>query len=304
MRFARFSWCGALSNWGWYSTQEKALLAKEEEVGKYLASLEDFIRSRQTVKNLLHEFQIIQYRSDVNESEYSTLQVKLEHLTQQVKQIRLEVLNQGGEIVPDSKLTFPNHKSSALIGEIRSFLARQKQNRLQRKDPLTSSFVIHYNDRTKEAFESVMNKGFKVLYTVDVEDIISIGSGEHTKHSVVAVGKTCKAAGTAQLEIDDRTDMYKTMKEREQQALDLQKQIDEEVDPKGELQENLDYYKKQAKEISVKLKGYVPPVLETRTVLLDFDSGHYMPSKAWKEAMVAWKNAGYIPKWNPNSLRV
>jgi hypothetical protein len=149
-----------------------------------------------------------------------------------------------------------------------------------------------------------MDTGSKVLYTLDVAGILSIGDPRSTKHSVVAVGQTVKAAGIAQLEIDDRTDVYMSMRDYEQRARDLQATIDTDGDPKKDLAANVAYYRHEAQELRVKLAGYVPPPVLTRNVLIDFDSGHYAPSKAWREAMAAWTAAGYRAKWNPESRRV
>lgn len=277
------------------------MLATELKVGQYLASLEDFIRRKQLVKNLIHEFQMIQNRNDVKESEYSALQVKLDSLAEQAKKIRLEVLSRGGSDVPDAPKTFPNHQPAALIGEIRSFLEHRKQNR-HKQDPFSSGFVIHYHTTTAGAFKEIVNTGSKVLYTVDVDGILSIGDPKSTKHSVVAVGKECKAAGIAQLEIDDRRDLYEGMRDYERKALEMQKQLNEKGDDKeGSLKANIAYCMQQANERSIQLAGWTPPVQNINTVLIDFDSGHYSPRQAWKEALQAWRTVGYTAKWNANS---
>lgn len=301
MRFSRFNSYGFLSNWGWYSPKEKELLETELKVGQYLASLEDFVRRKQLVKNLIQEFQAIQNRNDVKESEYGALQVKLESLADQARKIRLEVLSRGGSDIPDAPKTFPNHHPTALIGEIRSFLEYRKQNR-HRPNPFSSGFVIHYHATTAVAFKAIVNTGSKVLYTLDVNGILSIGDPKSTKHSVVAVGKECKAAGIAQLEIDDRRDLYEGMKDCERKAQDMQEDLNKQGDDReGSKKANITYYQQQAKERKIQLQGWTPPVQDINTVLIDFDSGHYAPRQAWKEALQAWRAAGYAAKWNPNS---
>jgi hypothetical protein len=61
-----------------------------------------------------------------------------------------------------------------------------------------------------------------------------------------------------------------------------------------------------AKELETGLNGWQPPADEQRTrkVMIDFDSGHYAPHSAWKEAMAAWIQAGYEPRWAKDSRRV
>lgn len=303
MRFDRFTKWGFVTNWGWYSPVEKGLLAKEDEVGKLLASLEDFIRAKAPVKWLLTRFSQVQNNNAVKESQYGALEVELDGMIKEAKEIRLNVLNRGGDDIPDAPKTFPNHHPTALIGEIRTFLEYRMNNRAK-PDPLHAGFVIHWNQSTKAEFDKVIGTGAKVLYALDVDNILSIGDPRSTKHSVVAVGKTCKAAGTAQLDIDDRTDMYKSMQDYQQRADNLKITLRDKGDAKGELAANIDYLQQQAKELDIKLQGYIPPPITTLGVLIDFDSGHYAPSEAWKEAMGAWKGAGYTAKWSPTSRRV
>jgi hypothetical protein len=143
-----------------------------------------------------------------------------------------------------------------------------------------------------------------VLYKVDVHDILSIGDPASTKHSVVAVGEKCKAAGIAQLEIDDRTDVYKSMKDYERKGVEIRQRIADKGDPKGDLVANAEYYEKQVADLGVQLNGYVPPPVASKTIMIDFDSGHYAPNQAWKEAMTAWAAAGYTAKWSTISRRV
>jgi hypothetical protein len=303
MRFNRFTVLGFLSNWGWYSAAETTLLALEDTVGRELASLEDFIRAKPPVKALLTRFAQIRSNNAVKESQYGALTLELQRMAEEAKQIRLNVLNRGGTDIPDAPVTFPNHQPGALVGEIRTFLEYRKTNRAK-GDPFRAGFVIHYNASRQAEFDAVMDTGSKVLYTLDVAGILSIGDPRSTKHSVVAVGQTVKAAGIAQLEIDDRTDVYMSMRDYEQRARDLQATIDTDGDPKKDLAANVAYYRHEAQELRLKLAGYVPPPVLTRNVLIDFDSGHYAPSKAWREAMAAWTAAGYRAKWNPESRRV
>jgi hypothetical protein len=122
------------------------------------------------------------------------------------------------------------------------------------------------------------------------------------RHSVVAVGKECKAAGIAQLEIDDRRDLYEGMRDCERKVQNMREDLKKQGDDKeGSKKANIAYYEQQASERRTQLQGWTPPVQNIDTVLIDFDSGHYSPRQAWKEALQAWRTVGYTAKWNPNS---
>ncbi len=308
MQFNRFTRFGFFSNWGSYSPTEVRLLDKEAEVGQYINSLEGFIRAKAPVKWLINRFRQIELNTAVKENEYSSLEVELDQMIKGIKEIRLNVLNRGGKDIPNAPTTFPNHQPAALVGEIQTFLDYRKRNR-NKGDFFSTGFVIHYQADLKQNnaanFHQVVRSGGKVLYTLDVDGILSIGDPRSTKHSVVAVGKQCKAAGIAQLEIDDRTDMYKSMIDQKSRALDLKTRLENgEDDPKNDLRNNMEYLQHEAQSLESQLNGWVPPVNQTNTVLIDFDSGHYHPNQAWKEAMQGWAMAGYKAKWNPDSRRV
>ena len=309
MQFHRFTKYSVFSNWGWYSPKERQLLDKEIEVGTYINSLEQFIRQKPPVKALLVRFRQIQTNSATQESQYDSLLLELDMMVAELKEIRLNVLNRGGKDIPDAPNIFPNHQPAALIGEIQSYLAHRRANR-NHADPFIAGFVIHYQAdlRNHQAanFHRIMGSGGKVLYTVDVDGHLSVGDPRSTKHSVVAAGKVCKAAGIAQLEIDDRTDMYSAMLDYQARAGQLQLHINTSGDDAGGSRKaNLDYLNHEAEALRIALAGWVPPQQQhARTVVIDFDSGHYAPSQAWKEAMSAWQMAGYKAKWSSISRRV
>lgn len=301
MKFYRFS--GRFSNWGWYSPTESRLLKKEREAGEYVAALEDFVRATATYGRWVARFRAIQMNTQVKESEYSAVEKELDDITAELAEKRLRMLDKGDAKIPDAPRTFPNHQPAALIGEIQNYLAARS---IDRSNPQTAApgFVIHYSAGTAEAFRAKIQTGGKVLYTVDVDNILSIGDPRTAKHSVVAVGKDCKAAGTAQLEIDSRMDVYLSAQDYRNRAADLQRQIDLGApDLRGELEANRAYLIDAASQLEVGLQGYIPPLIVSETVSIDFDSGHYAPSGAWKEAMAAWRAAGYVAKWSRTSRR-
>jgi hypothetical protein len=301
MKFYRFSGC--LSNWGWYSPAENRLLKKEKEAGDYVDSLEDFVRATATFRSLVSDFRAIQLNTKVKVGEYAEVERRLDFIVTQLAEKRLRMLDKGGAKIPDSVRIFPNHQPTALIGEIQNYLAAR---RIDRMNPDTSApgFVIHFGAATALAFRAKIQSGGKVLYTVDVDHILSIGDPRTAKHSVVAVGKDCIAAGIAQLEIDERMDIYLSVQNCRDRGNDLKRQMDSgATDPSGSLKENYLYLMRQADQLEIGLQGYIPPPIVSDTVAIDFDSGHYAPSGAWKEAMAAWHNAGYTAKWSRTSRR-
>ena len=300
MKFYRFS--GTFSNWGWYSPTETRLLKKERDAGIYINGLEDFVRNTKAYGRHVANFRAIQLNTKVKENEYASVEKQLDDMIAELAEKRLHMLDKGGAKIPDATQVFPNHQPAALIGEIRNYLAARSIDR-SNPDTAAPGFVIHYNATTAQAFRDKIQTGGKVLYTVDVDDILSIGDPRTAKHSVVAVGKTCKAAGIAQLEIDPKLDVYLSAQDYRNRAGDLNRQIVDGKDTRGDLKANYDYLIDAAEQLEVGLQGYVAPLIHSATVSIDFDSGHYAPSGAWKEAMAAWQAAGYTAKWSRTSRR-
>lgn len=307
MQFHRFTQLGCLSNWGWYSPQEKQLLSQEVAVGKAISELEPFIRTSPSLQIHLNEFHAIQTNMSVRVQEYATVGQDLDRLAKAIVTARLNILNADGDDIPASAGAFLNHHPEALIGEIQSFLEYQHaQRQAGRVDPFEVGFRIKYQQDPAE-FDEIMEAGGKVLYTVSIDDILTIGDPRSTKHSVVAAGVDCKAAGIAQLDIDEKTDVYRAAQDYLQQVQVLdQRMLGLSPDSHAwkEFKENRDVKQEGADELLAGLAGWVPPPQQTRRVLINFDSGHYTPHSAWKEAMAAWRAAGYEPRWSPDSRRV
>ncbi|MER0799410.1 hypothetical protein AAA535_01980 [Pseudomonas aeruginosa] len=307
MKFHRFTHLGILSNWGWYSPQEKKLLAQEMAVGKAVLELEPFIRISPAMQVQLNKFHAIQTNMSVNVEDYATVEKELDRLASAIKDARLDILNADGDNIPASAGAFRNHHPDALIGEIQSFLHYQRSRQEEgHVDPSMLGFRIKYQQDPDE-FHEIMALGGKVLYTVSIDDILTIGDPKSTKHSVVAAGVDCKAAGIAQLDIDKNSDIYGAVQDYRKKILILDMEMSKHPEASKawqEFKDNRDVMEEQAKELETGLAGWVPPAQQSRRVLIDFDSGHYAPHSAWKEAMAAWRAAGYEPRWSPNSRRV
>jgi hypothetical protein len=294
MRFARFTWNGLAALLNWYSPAETSLIRKETAVVGLLKQ-NKWLPAVKGADQSLREFLAIQARSDVAEAEYSAIDLRLD-----------DIFTKLTGFIETAKKTpsFQNHQPDALVGEIRGHLDARRQ---ARANPLNArhAMVIHYpadlrNHRGKN-FHALLARGQKVLWTLDVEHCLSIGDPAGNKHSVVAVGMKVLGAGTAQLSCDDRTDSYYSMQDSISVAEDLERRAKTEGNQKekGVLLANAEARRSMAAEIGEALNGWTPSVkTSNRTIVLDFDSGHYAPREAWKESTEAWNRAGYQVQWS------
>jgi hypothetical protein len=143
-------------------------------------------------------------------------------------------------------------------------------------------FIIHYNNSTARDFHTKLAMKQKFLWTIDTDGILSIGSTQHNFHAVVAAFADVFAAGTGSLETCKEEDEFFMNLELER----LYKQVKEDgVDDRDN-----HYFPPPS------LKGLLkkPNVKPTNRVILDFDSGHYHPSKCWAITEHVWQQAGYV----------
>jgi hypothetical protein len=71
-----------------------------------------------------------------------------------------------------------------------------------------------------------------------------------------------------------------------------------------ELHDNRAYYEQQAltDKADYEALGFRPEEDAAKigkTVVVDFDSGHYTPSEAWRRTASAWRKLGYTVEFNP-----
>jgi hypothetical protein len=307
VQFDRFTSWGFLTNWGSYSQAENELLKKELDVANYIASLEAFMTNDDQAKALVKQFKKIAGNESVKASEMVQIGRDLDQLQQKLKLRRVHLLNANGPNIPVSHRVFKNHQPNALVGEIRSYLHFRTMNR-GKGDPLKAGFVIHYQadlrNHGAKNFHGIIATGSKVNWALDVEGYLSIGDPVSTKHSVVAVGKDVIGAGTAQLKMDDRKDKYLAAREFRDKASGYM----EEFKKTGErmYKETAENYLATVKQWEDELNGWVPKKDEDeeKSIVLDFDSGHYAPSGAWKKVALAWKGAGYKVEWSDKARHV
>jgi len=304
--FERFTKWGALSNWGWYSGPERALLAKELEVSKAFTKSEGFIKKEESVLKLFVKFMAIRLNTSVTAAEMGTIDQDLDAILADLKEERLKTLDKLGPNAPSAPAPFSNHQKDALVGEIRSYLATRKKQEYD-PDPLKSGFVIHLNlnlpaPPTLDQFQLVVKSGAKVLWTYDVDGILSIGDPRSTKHSIVAVGKDVKAAGIAQKKIDQNEDAFHTLEQYKRDVESLNEQLRIKFD--SDVQANKEYKEQEIKILQESLGSWTPKPESNAPVILDFDSGHYTPSGAWGDAVKAWNKAGFQVEWSRDARHV
>jgi hypothetical protein len=290
MKFKRFSTWGPLSNWGYYDAHEQKLLDLELEITKIIKDNEWMVEPA-SVKPIIQEFLKLQAADAVEASEMAGIEYKL----REIKKTLTELLAKSP--------TFPNHHPDALVGEIQTHLAHRKQARFSG----FSARVIHYqadlrNHRAAN-FHAMLGTGQRVLWTLDVDGYLSIGDPLGNKHSVIAVGHTVKGAGTAQLKIDPKADAYFAMKDQYARAsgFEVEAKLTTDKAKAALLLENAKVLRGMGDEYKQAIGSWTPPANAEKTVVLDFDSGHYAPREAWRESTKAWNTAGYKVVWSPDS---
>jgi hypothetical protein len=143
-------------------------------------------------------------------------------------------------------------------------------------------FIIHYNNSTARDFNDKLEMKRKFLWTIDTDGILSIGSPQHNFHAVVAAFADVFAAGTGAME---------TSKEEDAFFLNLElERLYQQVKESGVEDKFNHYYPPPSSQGLLKK----PEVKPTRRVILDFDSGHYHPSKCWAVTEQIWGRAGYV----------
>jgi Domain of unknown function (DUF4157) len=210
-------------------------------------------------------------------------------------------------VAPVTSMTAPAN----LTQQQRRFLAGRFTG-LNDRQVYERGFIVRYQNYP-ERFHRMMRQG-KVLWTLDVDNILSIGSPANNKHAVVAGGKDVWAAGEASLK--SAVDYYKERGDITDKHLNLWGDIagkDLEIATWIQLGQNNDAQRvtQEKNELIQEIGGqtvfdWITQIQEEiapgdLTVVLDFGSGHYAPRGAWKKATDAWKAAGFKVEWDSRS---
>jgi hypothetical protein len=321
MPFARFQGVSRIFNWR-YIPLERGLQAKEKEVGAYVASLEDWVKAAPTVKALVGEFEGIK-TTPLAASDYQPTMWRLSKLLIALREARAAVLNEQGRVRGEGG-PFSNRLAAGMIGEVNEFLAPGEKLRItvpvdpaesvdkaaeQAPDDLrwaggVAATITGEQKRLRAALED----GGSVVWVYTANGLLTIGT--NTKHSVLAAGADVRAAGQARLSLppDEGRDSYFGAHQARQRARELEEQIAKigEGKQKSDLQANLEHSRKEAERLEEKATrlGFDPSKPRDKgqaTILVDFNSGHYHPSQAWKATHQAWESLGYKVEWDPQS---
>jgi hypothetical protein len=334
MSFARFSSWGPLSNWGSYSKEETELLRRETELARFLATLEPWAASDAAIMRELTTFSGVQ-KGTIAEPQYKDASQGMSGIEDRVRVRRAALLNEnpnrGGEAP-----VFKNHHPDALVGEIEQFLGRRgidasafllnvpipgendafEAERAHAKSDadLEREFETALQQRVAQFHAKIASEG-ELLWVYSIEGILGIGSKDENKHSVVGRGSDVWAAGTVRLKIDEGETHFGRYRTAQQKIgfftemiakLEQDTTIDESKRKHQimEFKANLAYQSGDADQAKAEYEklGFDPEQAgkAAKTVIVDFDSGHYTPSKAWARAAWAWRNLGYKVEFNPH----
>jgi len=154
------------------------------------------------------------------------------------------------------------------------------------------AYIVTYQ-RDPEKFQRRVLSGQRFLWAYDIFGRLSIGSPTNNKHAIVANGEDVFAAGIGRLKISPAEENYLAYQHLEWKAEQLRKQ--------GHTDERANPYIAMARARKVPR----PPQLgKGDVVVLDFDSGHYHPSDAWRKTKIAWAQAGFFVEKSTTSRHI
>jgi hypothetical protein len=208
---------------------------------------------------------------------------------------------------PITSMTAPEN----LTKQQRRFLGGRLTG-LSDKEVYKRGFIIRYQEYPK-SFHRMIKQG-PVLWTLDVDDILSIGSPENNKHAVVAGGKDVWAAGEARLksaieyhtergELDEgQLILWGDIQLAEKNIKKLVEMGETKIAQKEAKERDVAIEKLGGQEVVDKITKIQQEFAPGKpTVVLDFGSGHYAPRGAWKKAANVWKLAGFQVEWDSKS---
>jgi hypothetical protein len=182
------------------------------------------------------------------------------------------------------------------------------------RDPLwLKALEASIGERMTRLREKLESYG-EMNWTYSTDGLLSAGSKEDSKHPVVGAGADVWAAGTVRLKISEGETLWRRWKSGMEKAEGYRQQA-AAVKADTSLTEKERGVKLKDLEISEKTyledaglnkeayeaAGYAPEAQATtkKTVVVDFDSGHYTPSEAWRRTSYAWRKLGYNVEYNP-----
>lgn len=221
---------------------------------------------------------------------YRWVSSQLNQLAESLGQAAGEGLAEGAEIALDTMNpmvpVFPNRQRAHYAHELATFRAAQQGGH----DARVLSFV-----RQRVDFMNFIRSGSRFLWSIDTDGDLCIGTPHSAvKHCIVAGDEDVFAAGMGQLELTAEEDRWLAYQELMSKAQPLER--------RGITDRANNPYLHDARDMGTVHQP--PPRNAGLTVLLDFDSGHYAPSNAWRRTFEVWEAAGFTVKKNRESRRL
>lgn len=184
------------------------------------------------------------------------------------------------EMPPFPHPVFQNRQAADYENERQEYLAYYEATRhLPEED---QAYIVTFQ-RNPETFRRRVLSKQKFLWALTVDGELCIGSPTNNKHAIVAGGKDVFAAGTGHLKVSDAEEQYLKYQYLLKKAELFRRQ--------GKTDQASNPYIKMAADSRVER----PPSLgRNDIVVLDFDSGHYHPSDAWRKTKIAWADAEFF----------
>jgi hypothetical protein len=178
-------------------------------------------------------------------------------------------------------------------------------------------------DASAERLTAQIRTGALLIWVFTVDGRLTVGAGNETKHSVLAGGADVWAAGRVQLKIDEALDSYHSWRQMLDDAAAYAESSDSEValgaaayyamadeirsEHEGAWKSagfGLD--RSQTHDAKNDETGKEEQLIEQtdenarEVVVVDFDSGHYQPTKAWQQTIHVWESLGYQVEFDPS----
>ena len=179
-------------------------------------------------------------------------------------------------------------------------------------EDLEAGLAASIAERMTTLQEKLSSEG-DMLWTYSTDGLLSIGSSAESKHPVVGAGADVWAAGTVRLKITEGETTfgrYRSHIEKIERFRDMEKAAaadpsltdDKRQRDLRDLRENRVLYEGEAvrDKAAYEKLGFDPDHAAGigKTVVIDFDSGHYAPTEAWRRAASAWQKLGYKVEFN------
>jgi len=151
--------------------------------------------------------------------------------------------------------------------------------------PITRINTRRFTPQELAAFEDAVYCGWAIMWTLDVTDRLSVGMAGIASHAVLAQGLPVFAAGEGKPDMPQDWFDYKVYDNTTQLADWYKSQNDS----------NAELGWRSVAERS-RPRTQRRREVRTHTVLLNFKSGHYLPTRAWRETLEAWQRVGFTVK--------